>query len=245
VVILATFTVGAASGAFVTLATTGDETPVTRRPTLRQADGRPLSPQQSADRTFVGVVRNADLADDWAHTRLPAFAYGSEAGRRFTVGPATVVLANGRRLRVPYDTPGGNMCIEFLSRDMALLGDEWVNATHVPAPTRERVRKSMGQGTRPCVVVGQTDGKGAVAWFMVARERRDPDLVAVGPIVRTAGRLVVTSIGATFPVDPRAKVECGPFADTVEEVAQEDLSDTAFVSVSSSRVAYVQCRFEA
>jgi hypothetical protein len=132
---------------------------------------------------------------------------GAIAGTR--VGPATLYLADGRELKVPAETPGGNNCIELIRPE------DWKAITGFENPTPDQLRSLLPPFN--CFLYGALRSDGAVGWFNVAREYRTGDPTAAllrHPVAMSSGLLVVDGgLGLVIAAD--VEVLCGNI-DSIE-----------------------------
>lgn len=197
-----------------------------------------VEPLPVQDHDFVGLAVEVDLADDYA-IRSATLSSGSPGGGELRVGPARLVLHDGRELTVPAGTPGGNTCEALYDAAAMDIGeDEEVD----PWPAVGGIPESDG-----CPVIGETDAEGNVAWFQILGDRHDYDAehgeVTLGSVVSTDGEVARVSDGYVFPLSPDLLLAC--HLDDAENLTEfieiSEGYDTAVVDVRSGELVKVRC----
>ena len=152
------------------------------------------------------------------------------------VGPAEFVLADGRRLRLPPDTPGANACEALYDpASMRLGADEemepWSELDGVPTPD-------------VCVVIGGVVDDRTIDWFEMLPEYHHGRTVTVGSVSTLADDGTArTSRGYRFPVAQNLTVDCRGDAEpsSLADVVAAGRYHQVDVDVVSGQIVAVTC----
>ncbi len=196
---------------------------LTRTDTVREVD-------------FIGEVQAVSFGPGWRMTGAVLSGGGRRADAK--VGPQTIMLTDGTELRVPPDTPGGNLCLALIHPSQ--VGD----VAGEPSVTDvEEIPKFEGwwDWSMPCVVMGETTETGEVAWFQVlAVVPQNGDLLAeVGSVIGLDFEegAVYTSDGLRFPLAAKDS-DCGEPLNSVALM-------TALADWTTGEVVALRCHFAA
>lgn len=197
-----------------------------------------VEPRPVQDHDFVGLAVEVKVADDYA-IRSGTWSRGLPGGGELAVGPATLVLHDGRELAIPAGTPGGNTCEALYDvASMDIGKDEEVDPW--------RLMEGMGgiPNNDGCPVIGEIDDEGNVAWFQILGDYdAEHGEVALGSVVATDGEAARVSDGYVFPLSPDLLLAC--HLDDAENLTEfieiSEGSDTAVVDVRSGELVKVRC----
>lgn len=156
---------------------------------------------------FVGQVANVEFGDGWTMDP-PGVALATGApDSDVTVGPQTMTLSDGTRLQVNAGTPGGNRCLALLHPSMIgpVTGDPEAVIHDVP-----RLASNVDWRS-PCVIAGQVNADGAVAWFTIlpVTEHEGEQYAELGVTTRSpVDGVITTSVGYKGHTDTTV-TDCG------------------------------------
>ena len=186
--------------------------------------------------TFAGLVVKVEQLPGWGHAPPRAALAPGDGSSGFTIGPGVLVLDTGRRIAFDRDTPGGNQCLELLSRE------DWLPVTGTEHPT-EGMLRSQGQLASPCAVIGQVDSAGRAAWFAVRRYDDRLHALGIGSITTYSARdrLATAMGGASFRVADPVRVGCFGQTRSLTEVLSRHLPHVAYVSPRTGTITAVEC----
>ncbi len=173
-----------------------------------------------ADVDFVGEVVSVD-APEWSAVSDNGVG-GSSGGpaSRIRVGPATFHLADGTALTVAAGTTGGNMC--------RLVG------------YRDRPE------TPTCLVTGELDGAGQVAWFAIQPLEKLSDGSTQLTVDRFDGRTAIVLIGGTrvaVPIRVDATLNCSEPGDLASDPVKVPSSSSLARLNGAGEVIAVECLY--
>lgn len=185
----------------------------------------------------IGVVTDAEHLPGY-ETTGGMTTPGGPGSPPFTVGPVDLVLADGTRLYVPAETPGGNACLPLMTEADRRFATG-MSEDQIPDETV----RLYGGLSEECVMIAALDEADAVEWFEILST--DPlGRATVGDLVERRGSGLLTESGFVFSLAPDADLTCGPEPVELASYFESDRWEEVAVDVASGDIVAIDCLFD-